>query len=404
MRVAALIVAAGRGRRALQSAGTAAPSDSGADETPKQYRQIGGAPMLSHAIKAFSAHEAVTDVLVVIHEGDQERYDGIAAGLEGALDKLRPAVVGGSHRQDSVRSGLEALAADAPDQVLIHDAARPFVDAALIQRVVESLKTTMGALPCLPVTDTLKRSKNGIVTETVDRAGLWRAQTPQGFRFQDILDAHRAAVGLSMNFTDDASIAEWYGLPVAQVEGSEANQKVTTNEDFVLAEARLTGTTRLDGLRVGSGYDVHAFGDGDAVVLGGVSIPHDKALSGHSDADVVLHALTDALLGAIGDGDIGMHFPPSDAQWAGADSAVFITEALRRVTERGGRVINADVTILCEAPKIGPHRDAMRSRIAELLGVTLDRIGVKATTQEGLGAIGRGEGIAAMATVTISLM
>ncbi|MFD0987208.1 bifunctional 2-C-methyl-D-erythritol 4-phosphate cytidylyltransferase/2-C-methyl-D-erythritol 2,4-cyclodiphosphate synthase [Methyloligella solikamskensis] len=400
MRVAALIVAAGRGRRAVQPGGSAAGAESGLDETPKQYRQIGGAPMLSHAIRAFSDHGSVDEVLVVIHEGDQARYDEIA---EGVSAKLKPAVVGGSQRQDSVRSGLEALAGDPPDQVLIHDAARPFVDGALIQRVIDSLKTTMGALPCLPVTDTLKRSKNGIVTETVDRAGLWRAQTPQGFRFQEILDAHRAAAGLSMTFTDDASIAEWYGLPVAQVEGSEANQKVTNSEDFVLAEARLMGATQLDGLRIGSGYDVHAFGEGNAVVLGGVSIPHDMALSGHSDADVVLHALTDALLGAIGDGDIGVHFPPSDQQWAGADSSVFIKDALRRVADRGGRILNADVTILCEAPKIGPHRDAMRGRIAELLALDVDRVGLKATTHEGLGAIGRGEGIAAMATVTINL-
>ncbi|XSG82413.1 MAG: bifunctional 2-C-methyl-D-erythritol 4-phosphate cytidylyltransferase/2-C-methyl-D-erythritol 2,4-cyclodiphosphate synthase [Methyloligella sp. ZOD6] len=400
MSVAALIVAAGRGRRATLPTGAAASSDSGSEETPKQYRQIGGAPMLAHAIRAFSDHRGVDEVLVVIHESDQARYDAIAGGLSG---KLRPAVVGGSQRQDSVRSGLEALAAQAPDQVLIHDAARPFVDAGLIQRVIDSLKTHMAALPCLPVTDTLKRGRKGIVTETVDRNDLWRAQTPQGFRFQDILDAHRAAAGLSMNFTDDASIAEWYGLAVAQVEGSEANQKVTTNEDFVLAEARLSGAVYLDGLRIGSGYDVHAFGEGNAVTLGGVSIPHDKALSGHSDADVVLHALTDALLGAIADGDIGVHFPPSDEKWAGADSSVFIGEAVRRVEARGGRILNADVTILCETPKIGPHRDAMCSRIAALLGVDLDRVSVKATTQEGLGAIGRSEGIAAMATVTVNL-
>jgi len=398
--VSALIVAAGRGRRAVLAGNGGGGADSPQEELPKQYRPIGGAPMLVHAIRAFADHPGVHEVLVVIHEGDQARYDEIAEGLS---DKLRPAVVGGSQRQDSVRSGLEALAANPPDHVLIHDAARPFVEAALIQRVIDTLQTTLGALPCLPVTDTLKRSKNGIVTDTVDRAGLWRAQTPQGFRFQDILDAHRAAAGLSMNFTDDSSIAEWYGLPVAQVEGSEANHKVTTNEDFVLAETRLTGSTQLDGLRVGSGYDVHVFGEGNAVVLGGVSIPHDKALSGHSDADVVLHALTDALLGAIGDGDIGVHFPPSDQQWAGADSSVFVEEAVRRVKERGGRILNADVTILCEAPKIGPHRDAMRGRIAELLGVDVGRIGVKATTQEGLGAIGRGEGIAAMATVTVNL-
>lgn len=400
MTVSALIVAAGRGRRAVLAGSSGGAADSAQEEMPKQYRPIGGAPMLVHAIRAFGEHPGVDQVLVVIHEGDQARYDEIAQGLS---PKLLPAVVGGSQRQDSVRSGLEALAVSPPDQVLIHDAARPFVDSALIQRVIDSLKTTMGALPCLPVTDTLKRSKNGIVTDTVDRTGLWRAQTPQGFRFQDILDAHRAAAGLSMNFTDDASIAEWYGLPVAQVEGSEANQKVTTNEDFILAEARLTGAAHLDGLRVGSGYDVHRFGEGDALVLGGVSIPHDKALSGHSDADVVLHALTDALLGAIGDGDIGAHFPPTDQQWAGADSSVFVKDAVRRVKDRGGCILNADVTILCEAPKIGPHRDAMRGRIAELLGVDTGRIGVKATTQEGLGAIGRGEGIAAMATVSVNL-
>jgi 2-C-methyl-D-erythritol 4-phosphate cytidylyltransferase / 2-C-methyl-D-erythritol 2,4-cyclodiphosphate synthase len=397
MRVAALIVAAGRGRRAGSDALQSEPA-----ETPKQYRPVGGVALLARSIKAFVEHDRVDEVVVVIHRDDRPRYGVVAAPFAASL---RSPVAGGPRRQDSVRAGLEALAGDAPDKVLIHDAARPFADAALIGRVIDGLNTHMAALPCLPVTDTLKRAENGVITATLDRAGLLRAQTPQGFSFAPILKAHRAAAEAGLDFTDDASIAEWYGLDVAQVEGAEANRKFTTAEDFVMAEAMLRGgnDASLGGIRIGTGYDVHRLEPGDGVMLAGVLVPHDKRLVGHSDADVVLHALTDALLGAIADGDIGVHFPPSEARWRGADSALFVVEALRRVKAKGGAVLHADITLLCERPKIGAYRDAMRARIAELLELGPDRVGLKATTHEGLGALGRGEGIAAMATVTVNL-
>jgi 2-C-methyl-D-erythritol 4-phosphate cytidylyltransferase/2-C-methyl-D-erythritol 2,4-cyclodiphosphate synthase len=288
--------------------------------------------------------------------------------------------------------------------VLIHDAARPFIDQFLITRVIQGLETHVGALPCLPVTDTLKRVASGRVTGTVDREELWCAQTPQGFRFEEILAAHRAAAReLGRNFTDDASIAEWFGLDVALVEGSEQNRKITTAEDLRIADEQFRPHAPAGTIRVASGYDVHALGPGNAVVLCGVSIPHAKKLIGHSDADVGLHALTDALLGAIAEGDIGVHFPPSDARWRGIASEVFVKHAAAKVKERGGAIVHVDVTLLCEAPRIGPHREAMRARIAEMLGLEMGRVSVKATTNEGLGSIGRGEGIAAIATATVSL-
>ncbi|MEG6509682.1 bifunctional 2-C-methyl-D-erythritol 4-phosphate cytidylyltransferase/2-C-methyl-D-erythritol 2,4-cyclodiphosphate synthase [Methyloligella sp. 2.7D] len=401
MTIAALIVAAGRGRRASPGTGAPSETEAAAGEVPKQYRDVDGRSLLAYSIAAFVDHPRVDQVLVVIHEQDAAHYERIVGEFGSGL---LPPVEGGATRQDSVRAGLEALSASNPDKVLIHDAARPFVDAALIQRVIDSLDAHTGALPCLAVTDTLKRGKNGIVTETVDRAGLWRAQTPQGFHFKSIFEAHRAAVSLGGDFTDDASIAEWYGLDVAQVEGAEANRKFTTAEDFIMAEAMLSGGGTVSGLRVGSGYDVHRTEPGDRVILGGVAIPSDKQLVGHSDADVVLHAITDALLGAIADGDIGLHFPPSDARWRGADSVAFLEDALARVKAKNGEILNVDVTVLCERPKISPHRDAMRGRIAEVLGLPLDRIAVKATTHEKLGPIGREEGIAAMATVMLNLV
>lgn len=397
MRVASLIVAAGRGQRARMAPGTGGAET---PDIPKQYRSVGGRPLLARSISAFLGHQAVDDVLVVIYDADRDLYDAVAAPFG---DRLHGPVSGGAQRQASVRAGLEALRASAPDKVLIHDAVRPFVDEALIGRVIEGLNSHAAALPCMPVTDTLKRAKNGIITETVNRSGIWRAQTPQGFDFNSILQAHQAAAESGLDFTDDASIAEWYGLAVAKVEGAENNRKITTNEDFVMAEAMLNGTNPMAGIRVGTGYDVHATEPGDGVILAGVTIPHTMRLVGHSDADVVLHALTDALLGAIADGDIGVHFPPSDERWRGADSSVFVAEALRRVKERGGDVLHVDTTLLCEAPKIGPYRDAMRRRIAELLGLALDQVGLKATTLEGLGALGKKEGIAAMATVTVRL-
>lgn len=392
MSVAALIVAAGRGARAA-----------GEDARPKQYCPIGGVPMITRTIGAFAAHPGVDDILVVIHPDDERLY---AAASQAYTGRLRKPVPGGARRQDSVRAGLEALASDAPACVLIHDAARPFVEAALITRVIGSLDAHQGALPCLPVIDTLKWVSRGHVVGTAERDQLWRAQTPQGFKFDAIIAAHRAAAKEpGRDFTDDAGVAEWFGLDVALVEGSEDNRKLTTAEDLKIANEffQTKGARGGATIRVASGYDVHAFGPGDAVMLCGVGIPHPKKLIGHSDADVGLHALTDALLGTIAEGDIGVHFPPSDARWRGAASEVFLKHAASLVRERGGAIVHVDVTLLCEAPRIGPYRDQMRAAIAAMLGLDVSQVSIKATTNEGLGFIGRGEGIAAMATATVSL-
>jgi len=390
--VAALIVAAGRGSRAGH-----------AQDRPKQYCSIGGVPMIAKTIAAFAGHRRIDDILVVIHPDDEALY---RAASEPFARRLRNPVAGGARRQDSVCAGLEALASAAPASVLIHDAARPFVPQDLIDRVIDSLDSHQGALPALPVTDSLKRVEQGRVTGTASRDGLWQAQTPQGFKFDAILAAHRAAANESgRTFTDDSGIAEWFGLDIALVEGAASNRKLTTPEDLKLADELLQPRTGLSSgtIRVASGYDVHAFGPGDAVILCGVSIPHSKRLIGHSDADVGLHALTDALLGTIADGDIGSHFPPSDARWRGAPSDLFLKTAADKVEQSGGRIVHVDVTLLCEAPRIGPYRDQMRRRIAEILGLDEARVSIKATTNEGLGFIGRGEGIAAMATATVSL-
>ncbi len=392
MSVTALIVAAGRGARAASESGS-----------PKQYCRIGGVTMLERTIGAFAAHPKVDDILVVIHPDDAPLYQAASRPFAA---RLRAAVPGGARRQDSVRAGLEALAGAAPASVLIHDAARPFVDAPLISRVIAGLDAHAGALPCLPVTDTLKRASQGRITGTVERDQLWRAQTPQGFRFEAILAAHRAAAeDAAGEFTDDAGIAEWFGLDVALVEGSEDNRKLTTAEDLRRADELLRSepTHSAGTTRVASGYDVHAFGAGDAVMLCGVRIPHSKKLTGHSDADVALHALTDALLGVIAEGDIGVHFPPSDARWRGAASELFVKHAASLVRERGGAIVHVDVTLICEAPRIGPYREPMRAAIAAMLGLDVRQVSIKATTNEGLGFIGRSEGIAAMATATVSL-
>lgn len=391
MTVAALIVAAGRGARA---------STDGSQ--PKQYCWIGDAPVLTRTLSVFAAHPRVQDILVVIHPDDVSLYSDACAPF--AADLL-PAVMGGARRQDSVRLGLEALADKGHAHVLIHDAARPFADAALISRVIDALDTSLGALPGLPVTDTLKREEHGRVAGTVSRAGLVRAQTPQGFAFEPILTAHRAAARDStLDFTDDTSVAEWFGIDVALVEGSEDNRKLTTAEDLMIADRLLRQNMPAAGTtRVGSGYDVHRLGPGDAVMLCGVRVPHTRTLLGHSDADVGLHALTDALLGTIADGDIGAHFPPTDVRWRGASSDQFLKDAGDRVAALGGRIVHADVTLICETPKIGPYRDAMRGSIADILGLTLSQVSVKATTNEQLGFIGREEGIAAMATATVVL-
>lgn len=391
MRLAAIILAAGRGSRAATSTGV-----------PKQYAHIGGATVLARTIQALGRCPAIHWLQPVIHADDLEAYAEVAAGLSDA--RLLPPVIGSSTRQRSGLAGLEALAAHAPDGVLIHDAARPFVDPPTLDRLLAALADNAGVIPGVRVADTLKRvDAAGTITGTVDRERLWRAQTPQGFRFADILGAHRKAGAVGRDdFTDDSALAEWAGLRVAVVEGSEANRKITTTEDLVMADAALSKPSLPD-VRTGTGFDVHRFADGDHVWLGGVRIPHSQKLDGHSDADVALHALTDALLGAIGDGDIGQHFPPSDMRWKGAASRLFLEDAARRVSAWGGRITNVDLTLLCEAPRIGPHRDAMRAAIAGMLGIDVARVGVKATTTEGLGFTGRREGIAAMASATVVL-
>ena len=392
VRNAALIVAAGRGTRA---------AGGGSAEPPKQYAHIGGRSVLAQTLAVFLEHPAIHYVAVVIHPDDAGRY---TAEIPAGADKLLPPCPGGTTRQQSVRNGLEALCACAPDRVLIHDAARPFVDARLLDDVLSALDTHAGAISALAVTDTLKHADStGLITQNVERAGLWRAQTPQGFHFAAILAAHRAAEAAGRDdFTDDAAVAEWHGLRVAVVPGSVRNVKITTAEDLALAQ-RAQAPNIVPDVRIGTGFDVHRFTAGDGVWLCGVRIAHTHALEGHSDADVGLHALTDAVLGAIGDGDIGQHFPPSDARWKGAASHLFLSDARRRVVALGGTISNVDVTLLCEAPKIAPHRQAMRQRIAGILGISVTRVGVKATTTEGLGFTGRREGIAAMATATVIL-
>lgn len=379
-RCVALVMAAGRGARF-------------GGEVPKQWLDLDGRAVLRHSLDLLASHPVVSGIRVVIHPDDRALYDAATAGLP-----LGAPISGGASRQDSVRLGLEELAVGAPDLVLIHDGARPFLDAGTVSRVVEALADHPGAVPALPVHDTLKRGVSGLVETTVDRAGLWRAQTPQGFRFEGILRAHRAAQGREL--TDDAAVAEAAGIPVALVAGSETNVKITAAEDLERARRRFSAAGET---RVGSGYDVHKFTVGDHVVLGNVRIPHDRALDGHSDADVVLHAATDALLGAIGAGDIGDHFPPADSRWKGADSAHFLRHAAALLTARGGVLTHLDLTIICERPRIGPHRPAMVGRIAEILGIDEDRVSVKATTTEGLGFTGRQEGIAAQAVATVSL-
>lgn len=390
VRIAAVIVAAGRGSRAGSGSGR-----------PKQYAVLGGKPVLARTIEAFTGHSGVSLVQVVVHPDDRSAYEEAVRGMAGGL---LPPVPGGATRQASVLLGLEALEASAPDAVLIHDAARPFVGRDVVSAVIDALTVHEGAIPALPLADTLKKeAADGTISATVARTGLWRAQTPQGFKFASIIEAHRAAAKAGLReFTDDAAVAEWRGLGVKLVAGSERNRKITTAEDLAMAQREMAGTSLPD-VRTGTGFDVHRFAEGDHVWLGGVRIAHSHRLEGHSDADVALHALTDALLGAIGDGDIGQHFPPSDMRWKGAASHMFLEDAARRVRERGGRIGNVDLTILCEAPRIGPHREAMRTAIAGMLGIDVGRVGVKATTTEGLGFTGRREGIAAMAAATVVL-
>ncbi len=370
-RTTALIVAAGKGERA-------------GGEFPKQFRQFRGKPVLAHAIEALSNHPAITEIHVVIGSGQEQSYRQAIGARE-----IGDPIIGGTTRQESVRNGLEALAAsNPPDRVLIHDAARPFTPIAVIDRLVDALDTENGAIPALPVVDSLART-NG---STVDRTDYVTIQTPQAFRFEQILTAHRSW-NAATPATDDAAIARHAGHHVALVEGDPALKKITFAEDFAMHSPAIS--------RTGLGYDVHAFEDGDHVWLCGIQIPHSKSLAGHSDADVGLHALTDAILGALGDGDIGDHFPPSDPQWKGVASYRFLEHARDLVTDSGMAIHHVDLTLICEAPKIGPHRSAMRARIAEILAIPESAVSVKATTTEKLGFTGRGEGIAAQAIATI---
>jgi 2-C-methyl-D-erythritol 4-phosphate cytidylyltransferase/2-C-methyl-D-erythritol 2,4-cyclodiphosphate synthase len=387
-RVSLIVVAAGRGAR-LGGA------------IPKQYLSCAGRPLLCHAIEALTSAHEFAAATVVIHPDDRDLYDAAITHL--APDAARPLtapVFGGATRQRSVRNGLEAQANVEPEIVLIHDGARPFASRELISRAIDAARRHGAAVPATPMTDTIKQvDREGRIVASPERAALRAVQTPQAFRFDLILEAHRTSARADL--TDDAAVAEAAGHPVFVFDGDSDNVKVTTMPDLREAEARLSSNATE--VRVGQGFDVHAFAPGDGVWLGGVLVPHDKKLEGHSDADVALHAIADAIYGALGDGDIGSHFPPSDARWRGADSSIFLAHATEQVRARGGIVAHIDVTLICEAPKIGPYREAMRARIAEIAGIAVGRTGVKATTSEGLGFTGRREGIACLAMATIRL-
>jgi len=378
-KIVALIVAAGSGTRA-------------GGELPKQYRRVGGKAVLAQAVDALR-HPEIDEVRVVIGPGQEGLY---AEALNGR--PLPSLILGGAERRQSVLNALESIDAEGGvGTVLIHDAARPFLPAAVVDRLLEALEDYDAAVPLLPVVDTLARS-GAALGETVPRDGLARVQTPQAFRFGPILAAHRAWAGGEA--TDDAQIARAAGIAVATVAGDPALDKLTYEEDFARAEARLAATMVS---RTGLGFDVHAFAPGEELWLGGILVPHPRGLKGHSDADVLLHAVTDALLGAAGEGDIGVHFPPSDPQWRGAPSSLFVEHARDLIERRGGRIDHVDATLICEAPRIGPYRDSMRVRLASLLRVPVARISIKATTTERLGFTGRGEGLAAQAIATVRL-
>lgn len=406
---AALIVAAGRGTRLSD------PDNS----QPKQYKHIAGRPVLSHTLDAFLNHPRISKIVTVIHADDTALYAAAVAATNcGESGKELRTAIGGDTRQKSVLAGLKELDTAGCDLVLIHDAARPFISKTVIDRILSRLdEDAEGVLAAVPVADTLKKfEERGRPLQTIDRTGLWSAQTPQAFPFKPILRAHMKAAGAGRHdFTDDTGLAEWAGIQVELSDGDPGNFKITTRQDLLRAETQVKQNpmnqevrtrpllSELLDVRTGVGYDVHAFEPGDAVILGGVAIPHTGKLKGHSDADVVLHAITDATLGAIGDGDIGSHFPPSDPKWKGASSDMFQIDAVARVTKLGGRLAHVDVTIVCEEPKIGPHRDTIRQNIAQICEVPASRISVKATTSERLGFTGRKEGIAALASVTVRL-
>ncbi len=388
MTVAAVIVAGGVGLRA-------------GGGKPKQYQLIGGKPVIWWTLKAFLDHPQVSHVQAVVGEGHEGFF---AAATEGLT--LLPFVLGGASRQDSCRLGLEACAQYSPSKVMIHDAARPFISQNVISNVIAELDHAAAVIPGLPVADTMKYAPGGVINKTVDRSAMWFVQTPQGFLFDRILSAHRSAASEAVSgLTDDASVAEYAGIPVRIIAGDHDNKKLTTSEDIEIANATLSLKLFSDrpDIRTGQGIDFHIFTTGKVITLLGVAIPHTHKLKGHSDADVAMHALTDAILGAIGEGDIGTHFPPTDMQWKNAASSIFLKKAVDLLLARSGILANVDITILAEAPKINPHIQEMKAVLSTLLHISPDRIAVKATTTEKLGAIGRKEGMAAFATVTVRL-
>ncbi|OSQ30958.1 bifunctional 2-C-methyl-D-erythritol 4-phosphate cytidylyltransferase/2-C-methyl-D-erythritol 2,4-cyclodiphosphate synthase [Thalassospira sp. MCCC 1A03138] len=391
-KIAVVIVAAGSGSRF-------------GDPIPKQYHLLGAKTLLRHCIESFAKHVPSELIRVIYNPDHQDLYDNSVEGL--SLDAPVP---GGVTRQQSVLNGLRSLENENPDHVLIHDAARPGISDDVIDRVISALAIYQGAIPTLPVLDTIKQTEStGIIRRTIPREQLHRAQTPQGFHFKTILDAHQQFEG--HEFTDDAALLEQLDLDVVCVEGAVSNDKITRPDDIGRARDWITpvpasekdSDMNHEEFRAGTGFDVHRFAPGDHCILCGVKVPHSARLEGHSDADVGLHTLTDALLGAIGAGDIGQHFPPSDMKWKGAASDQFVLHAVNLIRERGGRIVNADITLICERPKIGPHTRAMREKVAEILGVEVDRVNVKATTTERLGFTGREEGIAAQAAVSVAL-
>jgi 2-C-methyl-D-erythritol 4-phosphate cytidylyltransferase / 2-C-methyl-D-erythritol 2,4-cyclodiphosphate synthase len=390
-KVGLLVVAGGRGVRL------------GGDR-PKQYLSCAGRPLIVHTLEALAASFPFSAVTVVIRPDDRVLYDQAVAHLTAsAAAAIGPPAIGGATRQQSVLAGLEVIAEAEPEIVLIHDAVRPFPSKELVARAIEAAERHGAAAPGTAMSDTVKQvDVDGRVLATPPRSALRAVQTPQAFRFPLILAAHQRAAAASVgNLTDDVAVAEWAGAPAYVFEGDPANVKVTTMRDLGAAEARLVAS--LGETRVGQGFDVHAFAPGDYVWLCGVRIAHSATLSGHSDADVGLHALADALYGALAEGDIGQHFPPSDPQWKGMASKVFLAHAAERVRARGGAIVHLDATLICEAPKVGPHREAMRARVAEIAGLDIGRVAVKATTSEKLGFTGRGEGIACLATATVRL-
>ena len=386
--MAAVIVAGGSGMRA-------------GGAKPKQYQLMGGKPVIRWTLEAFLSHPGISHVQTVIGEGHADLFADATLGLN-----LPPPVTGGDNRQDSCRIGIEACQALAPDKVLIHDAARPFISAGVISAIVAELDSSDAVIPGLPVADTMKFAPDGFIEKTVDRASMWFVQTPQGFTYQKILAAHRRVVREGRSgFTDDAAVAEFDGLTVKIIAGDQGNRKLTTSLDVLAADREVSSrlfAERPD-IRSGQGIDFHQFDKGTFVTLLGVKVPHSRGLKGHSDADVAMHALTDAILGAIGEGDIGTHFPPSEARWKGVASTNLLAKAVALLKARNGIIANVDVTILAEEPRIGPHIMTMKATLAPVLEIPVTRIAIKATTTETMGAIGRKEGMAAFATATVRL-